>query len=246
VHNVIVCTLCSCYTWPVLGLPPNWYKAPPYRSRMVRTPRQVLRDDFGLDLPESVEIRVWDSSAELRYFVLPQRPPDTESLSAEQLAELATRDSMIGVGQPLHPEAALMIETEDRDAARRRVEHLLLELPHQEAIRPENGEVAFETAREIRAFALALAAHESGQYEWSKFQQGLIAAIRSWEESGTGEPWRYYDRWLEALETLLADTGVLDPTELDARTRTVLTTPRDMHHQGAKREPVAVDAAAAG
>jgi nitrile hydratase len=106
VHNAIVCTLCSCYPWPVLGLPPNWYKAPPYRSRMVREPRQVLRDDFGLDLPESVEIRVWDSSAELRYFVLPQRPADTENLSEEELAQLVTRDSLIGVGQPLHPEAA--------------------------------------------------------------------------------------------------------------------------------------------
>jgi nitrile hydratase len=106
VHNAIVCTLCSCYPWPVLGLPPNWYKAPPYRSRMVRTPRQVLRDDFGLDIPESVEIRIWDSSAELRYFVLPQRPEGTENLSEEELAQLVTRDSMIGVSQPLRPEPA--------------------------------------------------------------------------------------------------------------------------------------------
>lgn len=106
VHNAIVCTLCSCYPWPVLGLPPNWYKAPPYRSRMVRTPRQVLREDFGLDIAESVEIRIWDSSAELRYFVLPQRPEGTENLSEEELAQLVTRDSMIGVGQPLRPEPA--------------------------------------------------------------------------------------------------------------------------------------------
>jgi nitrile hydratase subunit alpha len=103
VHNAIVCTLCSCYPWPVLGLPPNWYKAPPYRARMVREPRTVLREDFGLDIPESVEIRVWDSSAELRYFVLPQRPAGTDDLSEEQLAELVTRDALIGVGQPLHP-----------------------------------------------------------------------------------------------------------------------------------------------
>jgi nitrile hydratase accessory protein len=134
-----------------------------------------------------------------------------------------------------------MITTEEREAGRRRVEHLLLELPHQEAIRPENGEVAFETAWEIRAFALALAAHQSGQYEWSQFQQALIAAIRTWEDTGTEEQWRYYDRWLQALETLLAERGVLDEYELDERTRTVLTTPRDMHHQRAKREPVAVD-----
>jgi nitrile hydratase len=106
VHNAIVCTLCSCYPWPVLGLPPNWYKAPPYRSRMVREPRTVLREDFGLDIPESVEIRVWDSSAELRYFVLPQRPEGTDDLSEEELAQLVTRDSLIGVGQPLHPGSA--------------------------------------------------------------------------------------------------------------------------------------------
>ncbi|MCW2725409.1 MAG: nitrile hydratase, alpha subunit [Frankiales bacterium] len=103
VHNTIVCTLCSCYPWPVLGLPPNWYKAPAYRSRIVRQPRAVLREDFGLDVPDSVEIRVWDSSSELRYWVLPQRPADTEGLSEEELAGLVTRDAMIGVGQPLHP-----------------------------------------------------------------------------------------------------------------------------------------------
>jgi nitrile hydratase len=106
VHNVIVCTLCSCYPWPVLGLPPNWYKAPAYRSRVVRQPRAVLREDFALDIPESVEIRVWDSSAELRYFVLPQRPQGTDGLTEDQLAELITRDSMIGVGLPSHPGTA--------------------------------------------------------------------------------------------------------------------------------------------
>jgi nitrile hydratase len=97
VHNVVVCTLCSCYPWPVLGLPPNWYKQPAYRSRIVREPRTMLREEFGLDVPESVEVRVWDSSAELRYMVLPQRPPGTEDKSEAELAELVTRDSMIGV-----------------------------------------------------------------------------------------------------------------------------------------------------
>lgn len=100
VQHVIVCTLCSCYPWPVLGLPPNWYKAPPFRARIVREPRKVLAEDFGYPLPDSVEIRVWDSSSELRYWVLPQRPAGSEHLSEEQLAELVTRDSMIGVGAP--------------------------------------------------------------------------------------------------------------------------------------------------
>jgi nitrile hydratase len=96
VHNVVVCTLCSCYPWPVLGLPPSWYKDPAYRSRVVREPRAVL-SEMGLDLADDVEIRVWDSSSEVRFLVLPQRPAGTESLSEEQLAELVTRDAMVGV-----------------------------------------------------------------------------------------------------------------------------------------------------
>ena len=98
VHNVITCTLCSCYPWPVLGLPPNWYKGPAFRSRIVREPRKLLREDFGVDIPESVEIRVWDSSSEMRYWVLPMRPAGTEGLDEKALAALVTRDSMIGTG----------------------------------------------------------------------------------------------------------------------------------------------------
>lgn len=104
VHNVVVCTLCSCYPWPVLGLPPNWYKYPQYRSRAVMEPRKVLKEEFGLDVDESVDIRVWDSSAEIRYLVLPERPEGTEGMSEEELASLVTRDSMIGVGKPRSPE----------------------------------------------------------------------------------------------------------------------------------------------
>ncbi len=94
-HNVVVCTLCSCYPWPVLGLPPAWYKSPPYRARMVREPRAVLAE-FGVELPQSKRIRVWDSSADLRYMVLPQRPAGTDRLDREALADLVTRDGMIG------------------------------------------------------------------------------------------------------------------------------------------------------
>jgi nitrile hydratase len=98
-HNVIVCTLCSCYPWEVLGLPPVWYKAAPYRSRVVKDPRGVLAD-FGLTLPASTEIRVWDSTAETRFIVLPMRPAGTEGFSEAALADLVTRDSMIGTGLP--------------------------------------------------------------------------------------------------------------------------------------------------
>jgi nitrile hydratase len=102
VHNLIVCTLCSCYPWPVLGLPPVWYKSAPYRSRAVIDPRGVLRE-FGLEVGENVEVRVWDSTAELRYLVLPERPAGTERMSEEELAALVTRDAMVGVGKVVVP-----------------------------------------------------------------------------------------------------------------------------------------------
>jgi len=102
VHNIVVCTLCSCYPWPVLGLPPVWYKSAPYRSRAVIDPRGVLRE-FGLELSADTEVRVWDSTAELRYLVLPERPAGSEKLSEEALAELVTRDAMVGVAKVTLP-----------------------------------------------------------------------------------------------------------------------------------------------
>jgi nitrile hydratase len=105
IHNMIVCTLCSCYPWPVLGLPPSWYKSPPYRARAVSEPCAVLRE-FGLELGDEVEIRVWDSSAEVRYLVLPMRPTETDGWSEEELAAIVTRDCMIGTAVPLAREAA--------------------------------------------------------------------------------------------------------------------------------------------
>jgi nitrile hydratase len=97
-HNLVVCTLCSCYPWPVLGLPPVWYKSAPYRSRAIIDPRGALRE-FGLELDEDLEIRVWDSTSEMRYLVLPERPPGTEGMSEDELAELVTRDAMIGTAK---------------------------------------------------------------------------------------------------------------------------------------------------
>ncbi|MBT5570335.1 MAG: nitrile hydratase subunit alpha [Alphaproteobacteria bacterium] len=105
VHNVVVCTLCSCYPWPVLGLPPVWFKSPEYRARVVREPRAVL-SEFGLELPDDVEIRVWDSTAEIRYLVVPQRPAGCEALDEAALADLVTRDSMIGTGVAMNPETS--------------------------------------------------------------------------------------------------------------------------------------------
>jgi nitrile hydratase subunit alpha len=102
-HHMVVCTLCSCYPWPVLGLPPVWYKSAPYRSRAVREPRAVLRE-FGVELPEGTEVRVWDSTAEVRYLVVPMRPVGTDGWSEERLATLVTRDAMIGTGVARAPE----------------------------------------------------------------------------------------------------------------------------------------------
>ena len=105
VHNVVVCTLCSCYPWSVLGLPPVWYKSAPYRSRTVIDPKGVLAD-FGVSLPPDTQIRIWDSTAETRFLVVPRRPEGTDGWSEEQLAALVTRDSMVGTGLPKSPEAA--------------------------------------------------------------------------------------------------------------------------------------------
>ncbi|MBZ5579141.1 MAG: nitrile hydratase subunit alpha [Acidobacteriia bacterium] len=102
VHNLVVCTLCSCYPWPVLGLPPVWYKSAPYRSRAVIDPRGVLHE-FGLDLPEDVEVQVWDSTAEIRYLVLPERPAGTEKMTEDEVAALVTRDAMVGVAKVAAP-----------------------------------------------------------------------------------------------------------------------------------------------
>jgi nitrile hydratase len=102
-HNMVVCTLCSCYPWPVLGLPPVWYKSAPYRSRAVIDPRGVLAE-FGVELPAARQVRVWDSTAEVRYLVIPERPAGTEAMSEDELAALVTRDSMIGTGVPRAPE----------------------------------------------------------------------------------------------------------------------------------------------
>jgi nitrile hydratase len=109
VHHMVVCTLCSCYPWPVLGLPPVWYKSAPYRARAVIDPRGVLKE-FGVELPEDTEIRVWDSTAEVRYLVLPMRPAGSEGMGEEALADLVTRDSMIGTGLPLSPERVTTVE----------------------------------------------------------------------------------------------------------------------------------------
>lgn len=128
-------------------------------------------------------------------------------------------------------------DTSEIGDARRRVEQLLVKLPG------DRDQLTFEEPWELRAFALAVAAHHNGYYDWSEFQLALIGAIRHWEGDGEQAPWRYYERWLEALETVLSGTGVLEGSELDDRAHTVMSTPRDASHHRARREPVAIDPA---
>jgi nitrile hydratase accessory protein len=213
VHNLVVCTLCSCYPWAVLGLPPTWYKSEAYRARAVREPRTLLRQDFGLDLGGEVDVRVWDSTSELRYFVVPQRPPGTEGFEEDDLVELVTRDAMIGVDRLTEPPAS------------------------DGGVRPRSAaatfgvdldrEPTFRAPWQARAFAVAVALADDA-YDWDAFQGRLVAETEraaAVDDPGEGGPGgdpdaaesAYYERWLSALEATLVDRGLLVPETLRAR-----------------------------
>ena len=151
-HNMVVCTLCSCYPWEMLGLPPVWYKAAPYRSRAVKDPRGVLAD-FGVSLPKETEIRVWDSTAETRFLVLPMRPRGTDGWSEEQLAELVTRDSMIGTGFPKTPGRTIMNGVHDMGG-----------MDGFGKVEPEPNEPTFHEKWEGRVLAMVRAMGAAGAY----------------------------------------------------------------------------------
>jgi nitrile hydratase alpha subunit/nitrile hydratase accessory protein len=200
-HNLVVCTLCSCYPWAVLGLPPTWYKTPEYRSRAVRDPRGLLREDFDLELAEDVEIQVWDSTSELRYAVLPRRPPGTDGLSEAELVELVSRDAMIGVDRLGAGEVAA------DGGASPVTDNRLADL--EPADRP-----AFEAPWQARAFALAVALTED--VPWERFQGRLVEEIDRGGADGEPEA-AYYRQWLRALERFVADEGLLDPAAIADR-----------------------------
>ncbi len=209
VHNAVVCTLCSCYPWSLLGLPPTWYKTPAYRSRMVREPRAVL-SEFGLDLDAETDVNVWDSSSEIRYMVLPQRPSGTEDLDGDELAALVTRNAMIGV-ERLPRTASDGGVTEpgqfgDPGAS-------LSELTGEE--RP-----TFEAPWQARGFAVAVALYDDGAgFEWSAFQERLIDAVEATAPSAYADDAEttYYEQWCEALERLVVERDVLDTDAIDER-----------------------------
>lgn len=208
VHNVIVCTLCSCYPWPVLGLPPFWYKSPAYRSRVGGNPRGVLRE-FGLEFDEAVEILVWNSSAETRYLVLPERPPGTEQMTEEELAALVARDAMIGVAR---------VQLDKRATGTLSQRHVA-DMEGEAALPRQSGELVFQDPWEGCAFAMAVALCERGLYPWSEFRAHLITAITAAERPELSPELRpsYYECWLAAFEALLIAKGVLTKRKIDTR-----------------------------
>ncbi len=197
VHNMVVCTLCSCYPWPVLGLPPVWYKSAPYRSRAVLDPRGVLRE-FGTVIGDEVEVRVWDSTAELRYLVLPERPAGTEGFSEEQLAELVTRDSMIGV-------------TRAKSAGERAMNgaHDMGGMHGMGPIDTDPNDPLFHAEWERRAFAITLALGFHGRWniDTSRHARENRHPLDYLSSS-------YFELWLKGVERLAVDTGMISAEEL--------------------------------
>jgi nitrile hydratase alpha subunit/nitrile hydratase accessory protein len=203
VHNLVVCTLCSCYPWAILGLPPTWYKSQAYRARAVREPVTLLREDFGLDLEDDMSVRVWDSTSELRYFVLPQRPPGTEEYTEEELVELVSRDAMIGVDRLDEAPAADGGTASTASAA----ETFGVSL---------DKEPTFHAPWQARAFAVSVALTDE-LYPWEAFQSNLVDAIDRDVGTSTETEERYYEQWLEALERLFVERGHVTPSDLVSR-----------------------------
>ncbi|WP_256298122.1 nitrile hydratase subunit alpha [Haloarchaeobius salinus] len=241
VHNAVVCTLCSCYPWSLLGLPPTWYKTPSYRSRMVREPRAVL-EEFGLELDDGIDVDVWDSSSEIRYMVLPRRPEGTGGYDEDELAELVTRDAMIGVerlaGHGSADGGADATSGPAADGGHADPTSAFADLLGVDA------EPTFSEPWQARAFGVTVALYDEGDgFDWSAFQRRLIDAVeatptdayatdgdRERDGPGTGTGARsetsetaatteriYYDQWHTALERLLVSHDALESDAIDAR-----------------------------
>jgi nitrile hydratase len=210
IHNVIVCVLCSCYPWPVLGLPPFWYKSQAYRSRIGGKPREVLRE-FGLEVNEATEIYVWNSSAQTRYLVLPERPAGTEQMTEEELAALVSRDAMIGVAQVRLDRRTASSQTPSQ--------RHVADMTGEAALPRQSGELLFQDPWEGEVFAMAVALCEQGLYPWDEFQGRLIATIANVEQGELPVEARptYYENWLTAFETLLIEKDVLVKQKIDVR-----------------------------
>ena len=217
VHNVVVRTLCSCYPWSLLGLPPTWYKTPSYRSRIVREPRSVLAE-FGVELDDGVGVDVWDSSSELRCMVLPRRPDGTENYGEDDLADLVTRDAMIGI-ERLDASTAADGAGATADAGVADPESPFADLLGLDA------EPTFATPWQARAFGVTVALYDDGDgSDWAAFQRQLIEAVEATDpdadwfgEDATETERIYYEQWHSALELLLVSQGVFETARIDAR-----------------------------
>ena len=213
-HNVIVCALCSCYPWPVLGLPPFWYKSQSYRSRVIGRPREVLQE-FGLELAEDIRIQVWNSNFKTRYMVLPERPSGTEQMTQDELMAIVTRDAMIGVAQ-VEPE-----KKQPPGFSQRHAQRQVSDMHGNAALPRKSGELQFQDPWEGIAFALAVALCEQHLYAWSEFQERLIAEIASADQPASATGPTYYESWLTAFEKLLDAKSILAQTSINRRVRQI-------------------------
>jgi len=231
-HNVVVCTLCSCYPWAVLGLPPTWYKSPAYRSRVVDEPRALLREEFDTDVPDDVDVEVWDSNSEVRYMVLPQRPEGTGDLSEAELAELVSRNAMIGV-ERLGDGGAVASDGGAR-AARGGEETSAtdeLEAAGTPVPRANDSGPTFAEPWMARSFALAVALTDEDEpgRAWDDFQRELVAALEATPGAEDGSDADYYGAWLAALERFLTERGLVDEAALAARATAFAEGERNAH-----------------
>ncbi|UIO99340.1 nitrile hydratase subunit alpha [Halobaculum sp. CBA1158] len=239
-HNVVVCTLCSCYPWAVLGLPPTWYKSPAYRSRVVDEPRALLREEFDTDLADGVDVEVWDSNSEVRYMVLPQRPDGAEDMSEAELAELVSRNAMIGVerlgdGGSIASDGGARTAGSDANAtagsdatvdSTAEVDTAAKQVPRTDADGP-----TFAEPWMARSFALAVALTNENDpgHTWDDFQSELVAELDANPGAEDGSDADYYGAWLAALERFLTERDLVDGSDFSARATAFADGDRNAH-----------------
>lgn len=245
-HNVVVCTLCSCYPWAVLGLPPTWYKSPAYRSRVVDEPRALLREEFDTDLGDDVSVEVWDSNSEVRYMVLPQRPEGTEDLSEAELVELVSRNSMIGV-ERLGDGGAIASDggaragrgdgadggggVADAGTGGDPGATAWIDTAEKPAPRVDDDGPTFAEPWMARSFALAVALTDEDEpgRAWDDFQSELVAELEATPGVDDGSDADYYGAWLAALERFLTERDLVDGADFSARATAFADGERNAH-----------------
>jgi len=236
-HNVVVCTLCSCYPWAVLGLPPTWYKSPAYRSRVVDEPRALLREEFDTDLADDVDVEVWDSNSEVRYMVLPQRPEGTGHLSEAELVELVSRNSMIGVerlgdGGAIASDGGARAARNTNAGSDADVDATAeIDTAGKPVPRVDDDGPTFAEPWMARSFALAVALTDEDEQgrAWDDFQAELVAELEASPGADDGSDADYYGAWLAALERFLTERDLVDGADFSARATAFADGERNAH-----------------